>query len=83
MHTFVNNCLIVGLLLVQELICYYRMRDELANKDNNFRFKLEMYGDLDKDEILALLSNVLFFKIYKSLPLSFKERGTLQARHAL
>jgi len=44
------------------------MRDELANKDNNFRFKLEMYGDLDKDEILALLSNVLFFKIYKIFP---------------
>jgi hypothetical protein len=59
------------------------MRDRLANQDNDFRFKLEMYGDLDKDEILTLLSNVLFFEIYKSLPLSFKERGTLQARHSL
>ena len=62
---------------------FYRMRDKLANQDNDFRFKLEMYGDLDKDEILTLLSNVLFFEIYKSLPLSFKECGTLQARHSL
>ena len=62
---------------------FYRMRDKLANQDNDFRFKLEMYGDLDKDEILTLLSNVLFSEIYKKFPLSFKERGTLQARHSL
>lgn len=64
-------------------MCFYRMRDELANQDNDFIFPLEIYGDLDKDETLTLLGNVFFIEICKSPPLSCKTRDTLQAQHSL